>query len=317
MIWIDTDGGVDDALAIAVATKLTAASDLTLSSVFGNVSATQAAYNVQSLLRLLKINLPVCVGANAALDGFAQDATNIHGADGLGNVVGSVGADQKFELLTPKLSQLGKQSVGASSATHILGIGPATNIPSIAAALGSKRIAGITLMTGAIFDRGNITEHAEFNLYNDPQALAETLRSGSPVTIVPLDICRKVIFNLSDLPSLSAFGPAQEMLSRAHKFYMASYRESDAIDGCFPHDAIALLSMMYPSKFEFWNLSFDLDFSGERRGKMRFNAEGKYHARFCLGGDLRWLRRLLNSWAFPPIELLREKPDQFLLGIPQ
>jgi inosine-uridine nucleoside N-ribohydrolase len=302
MIWIDTDGGVDDALAIAAAAKLVAGSDLVFSTVFGNVSARQAACNVQRLLQLLDVTAPVLVGAERASDGFVHYATEVHGADGLGNSVGAVGADTQFAPLADEIGKIAGRLKRDSDPIRILGIGPATNIPAIAGAIGAKKIGGITLMSGAVFDRGNITEHAEFNLYNDPDALAQTLALGVPVTIVPLDICRKVIFNRADLAGLSAFGPAQDLLTRAHQFYMSSYRETEGIDGCFPHDIITLLSMIYPSRFEFWNIPFDLDTSGQRRGSMRFHVNGKHQARFCLGGDLAFVRRLLGAWSFPAVE---------------
>jgi inosine-uridine nucleoside N-ribohydrolase len=298
-IWIDTDGGVDDALAIAAATRMVAAGDLVCSTVFGNVSARQAACNVQKLLRLLEVSAPVLVGAERASDGFVQYATDVHGADGLGNNVGAVAADMSFAPLARELPGISQRLKGESDPIRILGLGPATNVPAIAKAVGPERIGGITLMTGVIFDRGNITEHAEFNLYNDPAALLQTLDLGLPVTIVPLDICRKIIFNRADLQGLAAFGAAQEMLTRAHQFYMAGYRETEGVDGCFPHETVALLSMIYPSRFEFCNIPFDLEVTGERRGKMRFHLTGKHQARFCLGGDLAWVRRLTCAWSFP------------------
>lgn len=307
MIWIDTDGGVDDALAIAAAARIVPAGDLIFSTVFGNVSARQAAHNVQALLDLLGVVAPILVGAERASDGFVRHATDIHGADGLGDAAGAVGDSECFASLEQDLSRL-ERSAGAEDLLKILSIGPATNIPAIARFHGMKRISNVTMMTGVIFDRGNITESAEFNLYNDPRALADVLALGIPVTIVPLDICRKILFDEANLPGLAAFGPAQALLEQAHRFYMASYRDTDGVSGCFPHDTIALLSMMYPSKFDFWDLSFDLEDSGERRGQMRFRTDGPHRARFCLGGDLRWVRQLLSSWSFPAAEPISPQP---------
>jgi inosine-uridine nucleoside N-ribohydrolase len=301
-IWIDTDGGVDDALAIATATRLVAGGDLVCSTVFGNVSARQAACNVQKLLQLLEVSVPVMVGAERASDGFVRYAADVHGADGLGNSIGAVAADVSFASLARELPGISQRLKHQNDPIRILGLGPGTNIPAIVKAVGAEQIGGITLMTGVIFDRGNITDHAEFNLYNDPAALLQTLDLGIPVTIVPLDICRKIIFSRADLVGLAAFGAAQEMLTRAHEYYMAGYRETEGIDGCFPHDTVALLSMIYPSRFEFYNIPFDIEVTGEHRGKMRFDPGGKHQARFCLGGDLAWVRRLMCSWSLPVAE---------------
>jgi purine nucleosidase len=299
MIWIDTDGGVDDALALAVASKIVPPRGLVISTVYGNVSAKQAAFNVQRLMELLGVQVPVLVGAESALDGFVHQGTAIHGTDGVGNLIGPFDPHARFSRLHDELSRYSAQGGNV----RILAIGPATNIPAIIEAVGKDRIAQVTVMAGAILDRGNTTPDAEFNLYNDPEALARVIASGVPLTIVPLDICRKVILAPDQLPGLAAFGKAEDMLVHAHQFYMARYKDRDRIDGCFPHDTIALLSMMYPSRFDFWQLPFELDLAGDSRGKMRFRLGGKYSARFCLGGDLKWVRRLFDKWSLPTPEI--------------
>jgi inosine-uridine nucleoside N-ribohydrolase len=303
MIWIDTDGGVDDALAIAVASKLVKGRDLAFSTVFGNVSARQAAHNVRALLQLLDLDAPLFLGADRASDDFVVSATHIHGADGLGGAVGEVEIGARFPSLHRELLDFVKRRQIDEGGVHILGIGPATNIPLIVKSIGPDRICGITVMAGALFDRGNITEDAEFNLYSDPSALTNVLSLGVPVTIVPLDLCRKIVFRRDDVASLMAFGNAGQLLVDAHRFYMASYEKNDGIYGCFPHDTIALLSLLYPSRFDFWELSFDIDASDAHRGKMRFRPEGKYRARVCLGGELSWVRKLTRSWVLPAVEL--------------
>lgn len=305
MIWVDTDGGVDDALAISLLCRLLRHDEIAISTVFGNVSAKQAAHNVSVLLEKLGTDVSIAVGSEASIDSFARNATSIHGNDGMGNVVGSPKHMQSFVKLADRLKDI-QRSCNRRAPLTILGIGPATNIPSLISAYGARYVTTIVMMCGTIFDRGNITPDAEFNLYNDPLSFAETLESGPPVTIVPLDLCRKIIFQRSALHALSAFGSASELLVRAHDFYMTSYKNTDYIDGCFPHDTIALLVALYPSKFMSWTLRFNLEFSGSKRGAMRFSDNGKYTARFCLGGDLSWVRALLNTWqisGLPEIEL--------------
>jgi inosine-uridine nucleoside N-ribohydrolase len=303
MIWIDTDGGVDDALAIAVASKLVKSEDLVFSTVFGNVSVRQATHNVKALLRLLDLDAPIFLGADRASDDFSVSAAHIHGADGMGGAVGEVEMSDGFPSLRPELPDFVRRRRIDGRSVHILGIGPATNIPSIVECIGRDRICGITMMAGALFDRGNITGDAEFNLYSDPSALAHVLSLGVPVTIVPLDLCRKIVFRRDDVAGLTAFGNAGQLLVDAHRFYMSSYENTDGVFGCFPHDTIALLALLYPSRFDFWELPFDIDVSGEHRGRMRFRPEGKYRARVCLGGDLPWVRKLTRSWVLPKVEL--------------
>ena len=73
-------------------------------------------------------------------------------------------------------------------------LGPLTNIalalskaPDIA-----SRIKEIVMMGGAYFEVGNITPTAEFNVYVDPEAADVVLRSGVPITLLPLDVTHRM-----------------------------------------------------------------------------------------------------------------------------
>jgi len=76
---------------------------------------------------------------------------------------------------------------------HIASLSPMTNLamalvqaPDIAARIGS-----IVMMAGAYFEQGNITPSAEFNVYVDPEAADIVLKSGVPITMLPLDVTTK------------------------------------------------------------------------------------------------------------------------------
>jgi len=76
----------------------------------------------------------------------------------------------------------------------ILALGPLTNIAYLVQRSpgAAQRLAGIIAMGGAVRDRGNVTPFAEFNIAADPEAAAVVLRSGVPLTLVPLDVTRQV-----------------------------------------------------------------------------------------------------------------------------
>jgi purine nucleosidase len=290
---IDSDGGVDDALCVALAAQLLSPEQLTLASVFGNVEVAQASSNLALLAQLSGIEGAVIwEGAAQALDGFAETATEVHGDDGLGGVSAATSVlPRQVRPLGELLANL-EQRRGAYK---LLAIGPATNIPVMIEALGGQ-ISEITLMSGSVFDVGNVTPAAEFNAFNDPAALNEVVRSGLPVRIVPLDLCRKVIFERANLPCLKKLGRISDVLIPAHEHYMTGYREWDGIDGCFPHDSIALLVSLFPDRFYSLGLDVEAETVGENRGRLnarRINPESQ--TRVFLGGDLKWVRALFNS----------------------
>ena len=289
----DSDGGVDDALCVALAAQLVAPEQLVLSSVFGNVGVAQASRNLALLAQLSGMkDAVIWEGAAQALDGFAETATKVHGDDGLG------GASCRFSISPPQIRPLGEFLAGSkqrSGALKLLAIGPATNIPAMIEALGGQ-ISEITLMSGSVFDVGNVTPIAEFNAFNDPVALNEVLRSGIPVRIVPLDLCRKIVFERANLACLKKLGRIADVLIPAHEHYMAGYKEWDGIEGCFPHDSIALLVSLFPERFTSLGLDIEADMNGENRGRLTvrgINPESPI--RVFLGGDLKWVRSLFNT----------------------
>ena len=302
---IDSDGGVDDALCVALAAQLVAPEQLVLSSVFGNVGVAQASSNLALLAQLSGMtDAVIWEGAAQALDGFAETATKVHGDDGLG------GASSRFSLSPPQIRPLGAFLAGSKpepGAVKLLAIGPATNIPAMIEALGG-RISEITLMSGSVFDAGNVTKAAEFNAFNDPLALNEVLRSGLPVRLVPLDLCRKIVFERAGLPCLKKLGRIADLLIPAHEHYMAGYQEWDGIEGCFPHDSIALLVSLFPERFTSFGLDIEAETSGENRGRLEVRGlDPESPIRVFLGGDLKWVRSLFNT-PLPLEDWLAEAP---------
>ncbi|MGH8336122.1 MAG: nucleoside hydrolase, partial [Gammaproteobacteria bacterium] len=87
-----------------------------------------------------------------------------------------------------------KQAKEAEGRLHVVLQGPATVIAQ-ALKLDSAfagEVAGIMAMGGAIRVAGNSTRFAEFNVWFDPEAMAEVLRSGMSLTFVPLDATEQV-----------------------------------------------------------------------------------------------------------------------------
>ncbi len=238
-------------------------------------------------------------GASTASDGFTIDATHVHGSDGLGGVTAAMLAhDTNTAPLDALLAKL-----RASSNAHkfkLLGIGPATNIPRLIEAIGLENIEDVTLMAGSVFDTGNITASAEFNLYSDPGAFNDVVASGARTTIVPLDLCRKVVFERRNLASLKKIGPVSDMLIPAHEFYMSKYLEWEGIDGCFPHDSIALLVSLFPRRFVTVAVEVEALTDQQNRGKLtvkRLSPDSPVRA--CLGGYLKQVRDLFNTGIMP------------------
>lgn len=293
---IDTDMGVDDGLALALADALLR--DVhAVSTVFGNVSVDMATRNALIFRNLLgrTTSWEVLKGAGRASDGFFIGAPDVHGEDGLGGATHALGPAVIETIARETVGDLTSTPGLSGSQVTIIGLGPATNIPNLVARYGPWAIEKIVLMSGVFFDRGNITPDAEFNAYCDPSALQATLDLGIPVTVVPLDICRKVQLSRATVAAYTRNDNSEltKLIVASHMQYMDFYRTVEGIDGCFPHDAIAVLAALAPERFFHVSGSVTVACGSDFRGRTQVDL-GDTHVKIVTGGDLVWVREMLS-----------------------
>jgi purine nucleosidase len=189
-ILIDTDPGVDDAVAILLALASPELEVLGLVAVAGNLPLDITERNARALVELTgRPDIPVFAGCPRPLSRTPITAEHVHGEDGLGGLALPMPAmalrpEHGVDFLIQTLRQAAPNSV------TLCALGPLTNIavalvmaPDIAAG-----IAEIVLMGGAARLPGNITPAAEFNIHVDPHAAALVFDSGVPITMAPLEV---------------------------------------------------------------------------------------------------------------------------------
>ena len=99
---------------------------------------------------------------------------------------------------------------------------------------------------------GNITPVAEANIYNDPEAADLVFNSGLKITMVGLDVTHKVFLSDSDILKLSLVANRTgKFLKKISNYYINFYRETKNMDGCFFHDATAVIAFTNPELFKF------------------------------------------------------------------
>ncbi len=210
-ILIDTDPGIDDALAILLALGSPEVSVEAITTVAGNVEVDLATRNA---LRILDVVRPVrrprvARGAAAPLAGPLLTAAHVHGEDGLGNLGGLREPDGRPRYPEPSrtLEMLDGPDLILETADRFAGrlvlvaLGPLTNV-ALALRRNRGRVARaarIVVMGGAVAVPGNVTAAAEFNMHVDPEAAAEVFASGLPIELVSLDVTRRVVLTRADL----------------------------------------------------------------------------------------------------------------------
>ena len=189
---IDTDPGVDDAIAILMAMAASEIEILGLTTVGGNVPLARATRNALSLLQAAsRSDIPVAKGASRPLRGKFAYAPYFHGPSGLSQRLPDP-ANGPVEDGAVKF--LYDQLTGERGEAVLVALGPLTNL---AVLLRERPIAleqakQIVVMGGAVNTPGNVTPEAEFNFYCDPVAADIVLSSRLPITMVDLAACRQV-----------------------------------------------------------------------------------------------------------------------------
>ena len=259
-VLIDTDPGIDDALAILLALGSPEISVEAITTVAGNVGVDLGTANA---FRVLDVARPhqrprVARGAAGPLVGPLITAAHFHGDDGLGNLGRLREADGRPRYPEPShtLEMLDGADLILETADRFAGrlvvvaLGPLTNV---ALALQRDRgrlaqAARIVVMGGAVAVPGNVTPAAEFNIHVDPEAASAVFSSGLPVELVPLDVTRRVVLTAADLGAALARhrGPTARFIQdfTAHGFDF----ETQQGDGSMAlHDPLAVGVALDPS----------------------------------------------------------------------
>jgi inosine-uridine nucleoside N-ribohydrolase len=196
------DPGVDDAVALAVAAGRPDARLAAVVAGAGNVDALTAWRNAAGTAVLVGLDVPVGLGSPVAFDGSAiHREGSVHGPDGL------VGLGRRLPPADARTREPGRPLVRGD----VVATGPLTDV---AIALRSGRpVASVVWLGGRLADLadeppGRLADladeppvmppggrHAdpEFNASADPEAVDAVAAGPAPLSIVPLDVSRRVV----------------------------------------------------------------------------------------------------------------------------
>jgi len=263
-IIIDTDPGVDDAMAIFLALRSPELKVEAITPVSGNVPL---AMTLPNALRLVEIagrpDVPVAAGASVPLVRELVTAKYVHGSNGLGGVEFPEPKVKPVpETATELICKLVRDNPGEIT---IVAIGPLTNVatvlrsdPEIA-----KMIPAIVIMGGGI-GHGNITPAAEFNLYVDPEAARVVFDAGIPLTMVGLDVTEKVLVNESHIQQLRAVqNPVSQAAAKILQATLDHVSHSNDITYVAMHDPLTVASLIDPSILTFTDYHVEIETEGE------------------------------------------------------
>ncbi len=225
MLWIiDTDAGVDDAIALALpfsSNQQHRHHVLAITTVSGNVHVSKVNLNVGAVLDVLGADVPIYAGCDRPLRGRPAHAEEFHGPDGLGGA-GLAKTDRRPADMHAALAicHLAKAYAGQ---VGLVTLGPLTNL-ALACNLDPAlptRISRLVIMGGAWQARGNQTPAAEFNIAVDPESAHVIFARFSNITLLPWEV------SLDQMMPLDVFERIRSGQSARARFFAAMTRIAD------------------------------------------------------------------------------------------
>jgi inosine-uridine nucleoside N-ribohydrolase len=241
---IDTDGGYDDLLALALAINSKKLEILAITIVAGNCQVETATKNVCSLLSLLNSEIPVYIGSKKPLKKrLATSSINnkkIILSNQIYPFVNKSAVDKIVELV--------KKNPGKIT---ILALGPLTNIaksiiknPDV-----MNKVKEIDIMGGAINVPGNQNKYLEFNFFVDPKAVDVVINFSIKKVLIPLDVCNKAVIQKKDISKRLLKAKILELLK---EYYFRCL--NNKLPGAIMYDPLAVYYLMNKSSFSIKNM---------------------------------------------------------------
>lgn len=293
-VILDTDPGIDDAMAIAYALAHPDIELLALTTVFGNVSIEKSTRNAQYILDVLgAINVDVAKGASVpVVQAPLPHSEFVHGDDGIGNCYPTAPVHLNAAARHANIHKLSaadyivEQARSQPGEISLIAVGPLSNI---AMALQKepnlpKLVKQLIVMGGALDEPGNVTPLAEANFFNDPHAADRLLAHDWPMVIVGLDVTHNVMITDSLIANLrDKAATTGDFLWRTSRFYIDFYTNKGAAKNagepqCAMHDAAAVVYLTDPDAFSLETGAARVIQTGVASGQLAMDRRGYQYA---------------------------------------
>src|SRR5579863_1754732 len=263
-LLIDTDPGIDDALALFLALASPDVQLEAVTTVSGNVHVDLTTSNALALLELAgRPNIPVARGSDRPLVRQPVIADYVHGRNGLGEVAlpdpqGQPLANHAVDVIIQKIME-------APGEITLVAIGPLTNValavrrePRIA-----QLVREVVIMGGALRVPGNVTPAAEFNIFADPHAAHIVIHAGWPIRLVSLDVTNRADLQREHVNALAASDhPVTQIMKRMVDYHLDVFGKARGIAAFHMHDPLSLAAAIQPDLITWKPAYVDVELSG-------------------------------------------------------
>ncbi|MBD1850034.1 nucleoside hydrolase [Leptolyngbya sp. FACHB-711] len=274
-IILDTDPGGDDTFAFLWLLSLVKrgfADLIAVTTADGNVAAQKTFSNSSQILSLAGFS-QIEVGRGVPVQGAIEDASSIHGPDGMGNLSETLpAATHAFETARRSDDVIIDRLNAMPGEVTIVAIGPLTNLAAAEAKQPGilKQAKEIIVMGGAFLAPGNVTPHAEFNIWFNAVAAQTVFNSRDDLVVMPLDVTQHLIFTRQMAQAVvtnsSHRSPIAQLISPLCEFMIGTatgYCETRGIPGFLVHDAATIGYLFYPESFLLQRATVKIEIQGE------------------------------------------------------
>lgn len=293
-IIIDTDPGIDDVVALALALRSPELEVLAITTSYGNAPLALTTRNALTLLQLLGArDVPVFPGAERPLERALVTAPETHGTSGVGHAA----VPPPFDV-APDTGAILRALERAGRPVTLVTLGPLTNLAHALATdsvLVGELVRRHIGMFGNIHERGNTNRWADFNAWCDPEAADQVLRAELGTVMVGLDVTRRMTLSAAEVARLArSERPLASWLGHALLFYVEFHRSQERLDGCVVNDVLPIGELVAPGLLDLAELRISVNLEdGEHRGHTREDPAGSVR-QVALGVNLDKMRGLLR-----------------------
>lgn len=264
-IILDCDPGHDDAIAIMLAGREKSLQLLGITVVAGNQSLEKTTVNALNVCQCLGVDVPVYKGCSVPMVREKQIiADDIHGESGLDGPVFE--PLQRHEEKEHAVSYLIRTLIESEGDITLVLTGPLTNL-AMSMRLQPKiipKIREIVIMGGS-YQLGNVTPAAEFNIFADAEAAHIVFHCGRKITMVGLDVTRKVCCYPSVVERMAKVtNRASRLFLDLMEFFNKSQKAVFGWEGGPLHDPVTIASLIDDKLLVTKSMYVDVDLKSEQ-----------------------------------------------------
>lgn len=250
-----SDPGIDDLVALILLYKLLPQAKHSLIATFGNATEGITSRNAKEFISFVAPNWQFMAGSNLPLNGTVKRPwpDYFHGPDGVWEVHPAVNIDS-----IQSLSEYPNNK-------NVVSLAPLRDTLTL---VQKNRGGNYTVMGGAFNIEGNETKYAETNIAFDPDSAAEFFKSCSSlnVKVVPLDVTRKVFWDINKVKSIPESNEANKWLKELLLAWFDKYNH-EREKSFNLHDPLAIYLSFYPKHAIWINSGVKVITMGEERGR--------------------------------------------------